>query len=73
MALLAHRLLFRSAHSPGGGVGMPLQPVSAGMVAAAQVGKVEILPTIVKVDGGKGKPSLRSLSGRLTKIYHRRK
>jgi hypothetical protein len=34
---------------------MPLQPVSAGTVAAAQVGKVENLPTIVKVDGVQGK------------------
>jgi hypothetical protein len=42
-------------HSPGGGVGMPLQPVSADTVAAAQVGKVENLPTIVKVDGVQGK------------------
>jgi hypothetical protein len=42
-------------HSPGGGVGMPLQPVSADMVAAAQVGNVEKLPTIVKVDGVQGK------------------
>jgi hypothetical protein len=35
---------------------MPLQPVSAGPVTAAQVGKVENLPTIVKVDGVQGKP-----------------
>jgi hypothetical protein len=41
----------RSEHSPGGGVGMPLQPMSAGTVAAAQVGKFKNLPTIVKVDG----------------------
>jgi hypothetical protein len=41
----------QSEHLPGGGVGMPLQPVSAGTVAAAQVGKVEHMPTIVKVDG----------------------
>jgi hypothetical protein len=37
---------------------MPLQPVSASTVAAAQVGKVEKvenLPTIVKVDGVQGK------------------
>jgi hypothetical protein len=34
---------------------MPLQPVSANTVAAAQVGKVENLPTIVKVDGVQGK------------------
>jgi hypothetical protein len=45
----------QSEHSPDGGVGMPLQPVSAGTVAAAQVGKVESLPTIVKVDGVQGK------------------
>jgi hypothetical protein len=41
--------------SPGGGVGIPLQPVSAGTVAAARVGKVENLPTLVKVDGVEGK------------------
>jgi hypothetical protein len=45
----------QSKHSPGGGVGMPLQLVSAGPVAAAQVVKVENLPTIVKVDGVQGK------------------
>jgi hypothetical protein len=45
----------QAEHSPGGGVGMPLQPVSADTVAAAQVGKVENLPTIVKVDGVQGK------------------
>jgi hypothetical protein len=45
----------QSEHLPGGGVGMPLQPVSAGPVAAAQVGRVENLPTIVKVDGVQGK------------------
>jgi hypothetical protein len=47
-----------SVHSellPGGGVGMPLQPLSAGPVATAQVGKVKNLPTIVKVDGVQGK------------------
>jgi hypothetical protein len=47
-----------SVHSellPGGDVGMPLQPVSASPVAAAQVGKVENLPTIIKVDGVQGK------------------
>jgi hypothetical protein len=41
--------------SPGGGVGIPLQPVSAAKVAAARVGKVENLPTLVKVDGVEGK------------------
>jgi hypothetical protein len=44
--------------SPGGGVDMPLEPVSASTVAAAQVGtveKVENLPTVVKVDGVHGK------------------
>jgi hypothetical protein len=45
----------QSEHLPGGGVGMPLQPGSAGMVAAAQVGKAENLPTMVKVDGVQGK------------------
>jgi hypothetical protein len=44
-----------SEHLPGGGVEMPLQPGSAGMVAAAQVGKAENLPTMVKVDGVQGK------------------
>jgi hypothetical protein len=34
---------------------MPLQPMSAGTVAAAQVGKVENLPTMVKVDSVQGK------------------
>jgi hypothetical protein len=45
----------QSEHPPGGGVGMPLRPVSADTVATAQVGKVENLPTIVKVDGLQGK------------------
>jgi hypothetical protein len=45
----------QSEHLPGGEVGMPLQPVSPGTVAAAQVGKVENLPTMVKVDGVQGK------------------
>jgi hypothetical protein len=45
----------QSEHSPGVGVGMPVQPMSAGTVAAAQVGKVENLPTVVKMDGVQGK------------------
>jgi hypothetical protein len=45
----------QSEHLPDGGVGMPLQPGSSGMVAAAQVGKAENLPTMVKVDGVQGK------------------
>jgi hypothetical protein len=50
MALLTQASV-QSEHSPGGGIGMPVQPVSVGTVAAAQVGKVENLPTVVKVDG----------------------
>jgi hypothetical protein len=51
----------QSENLPGGGVGMPVQPVSAGTVAAAQVGKVENLPTVVKVDGVQGKAVTKEL------------
>jgi hypothetical protein len=40
--------------TPGGGVGMPKQEASAREVAA-RAGKVELLPTTVKVDGVQGK------------------
>jgi hypothetical protein len=40
--------------TPGGGVGMPKQEASAREVAA-RAGKVELLPTTVKVDGVPGK------------------
>jgi hypothetical protein len=50
--------------TPGGGVGIPKQETSAREVAA-QAGRVELLPTTVKVDGveSREKRSLRSLSG----------
>jgi hypothetical protein len=51
----------QSEHLPGGGVEMPLQPESAGMVAAAQVGKAEILPTMFKVDSVQGKAVTKEL------------
>jgi hypothetical protein len=40
--------------APGGGVGMPKQGTSAKEVAA-RAGKVELLPTTVKVEGVQGK------------------
>jgi hypothetical protein len=49
-----NQALVKSDESPGGGVGRPLQGKSAREVAAG-AGKVENLPTTVKVDGVQGK------------------
>jgi hypothetical protein len=46
----ANQALVKSDMAPGGGVGMPKQETSA-RVVAAWAGKVELLPTTVKVDG----------------------
>jgi hypothetical protein len=50
----ANQALVKSDMTPGGGVGMPKQGTSTREVAA-WAGKVELLPTTVKVDGVQGK------------------
>jgi hypothetical protein len=52
---------------------MRVQPASTSTVAAAEVGKVENLPTVLTVDGVQGKAVTKEFNGRLTKIYRQRK
>jgi hypothetical protein len=49
-----NQAFIKSDESPGGGVGRPLQEKS-GRKVAARAGKIENLPTTVKVDGVQGK------------------